>query len=134
MADYVLRQNEQLSGSTRVRYRDMGDGTHALVMFSGGTATVTGSAVTMSHNAIAISGNTPVLAANANRKYALFINDSANTMYLSLAGAAALNQGIRLNANGGSYEMSSTMGNLSVGAVYANCAVGSQVLLVTEGV
>ena len=75
-----------------------------------------------------------VLAANANRKYASFQNDSVNTIYLMFNAAAVLNQGIRLNANGGVYEMSSAMGNLDLREVRAISSVAAQNLLVREGV
>jgi len=75
------------------------------------------------------------LAANADRLTALFINDGANTIYLMEGAAAVANQGIRLNANGGSYQMSQPIGNLYRGAVYAIAAVaGPTNLLVKEGV
>lgn len=73
------------------------------------------------------------LAANASRRYALFVNDSDTTMYLALGVAAAVNTGIRLNAAGGSFEMSELAGNLYLGAVSVYCADGKS-LLVTEGV
>ena len=76
-----------------------------------------------------------LLAANANRIYALLINDSDTNVYIKLGAAAVLNQGIRLNANGGSYEMSLELGNLYRGAVNGIAASGSgKVVLVTEGV
>ena len=75
-----------------------------------------------------------ILAANANRLYALFVNDSDTPVYLALGGAAAINTGIRLNANGGSYEMSSALGNLYTGAVNGISGVAGKVVLVTEGV
>lgn len=74
------------------------------------------------------------LAANANRKYARFINDSDNTIYLKIGAAAVLNQGIRLNANGGSYEMSAATGNLDLRAVYCITTLAGQNLIVGEGV
>ena len=77
---------------------------------------------------------TEALASNANRLYALLENDSNETIYLKLGAAAVLNQGIRLNANGGSYEMSKLLGNLYTGAINAICATGGKTLLVLEGV
>lgn len=44
-----------------------------------------------------------VLRPSDRRKGILFINDSVNTIYLQRGSAAALNTGIRLNPNGGSY-------------------------------
>lgn len=75
------------------------------------------------------------LAANGNREYALFINDSPDTViYLKIGVAAVANEGIRLNAAGGSYEMSRALGNLCQGVVNAiHGGSGDKVLLVTEG-
>jgi len=39
------------------------------------------------------------------RHYAVIVNDSDTVIYLKLGGAAVLNAGIRLNANGGSYTI-----------------------------
>lgn len=95
----------------------------------------TGSYTTPTHTAPSIgSSTTPALAANSNRLYALFINDSDETIYLKFGASAVSNEGVRLNASGGSYEMSKKLGNLYTGAVNGICASGSKVLLVTEGV
>lgn len=74
------------------------------------------------------------LPANANRKYASFQNDSDTTIYLMISGSAVLNQGIRLNPNGGSYEMSPATGNLDTRAVNAISSAAAKNLLVREGV
>ncbi len=74
-----------------------------------------------------------VVAANATRSYLLVINDSDTVIYLGLGVAAVANQGIRLNANGGSYEMSAQYGNLYRGAVNSiHGGSGDKTLLVTE--
>ena len=75
------------------------------------------------------TGTTPVLAANTNRKYGLFINDGANVIYLMIDGNAQVGRGIRLNPNGGSFEMSRKLGNLSTGAITA-IAVGAATNLI----
>jgi 3-deoxy-D-arabino-heptulosonate 7-phosphate (DAHP) synthase len=98
-----------------------------------------GSIRTLTHAAVVTTAAQSVaaLAANSSRKYALFINDSDAVVYLKVGAAAVSSQGIRLNANGGSYEMSFKNGNLHTGAVNAIAvtgAVGDKVLLVTEGV
>jgi len=62
------------------------------------------------------STSTTILAANANRKYAVIVNDSDTVIYLALGAAASVNSGIRLNANGGAYEINWT--NLYKGAIY----------------
>lgn len=46
-----------------------------------------------------------VLALNANRRYASFVNDSANIIYLGIGAAAVIGSGTRINPNGGSYEI-----------------------------
>lgn len=90
---------------------------------------------TPTHTAPTIGNTTTAaLAANASRVYAMFVNDSDEAIYLKLGASAAMNTGIRLNANGGSYEMSAALGNLYRGAVNAICSSGSKKLLVTEGV
>ena len=114
------------------------DGTNAINIqadASGNLKTVKGvTAHTPAHSVVTVgSASTSVLAANANRKSALFVNDSDETIYLSVDGTAAtLNDGIRLNANGGSYSMNSDEANLTVLIVYAICTSGSKNLLVTE--
>ena len=70
---------------------------------------------------------TEILAANGNREYALIQNDSDEVIYIAKGVAAVLNTGIRLNASGGSYEMSRLLGNLSQGAVNGICTSGSKV-------
>jgi hypothetical protein len=78
--------------------------------------------------------STIVLAANPDRAYALFVNDSDTVMYLSFGPAAVANAGIRLNANGGSYELEgNTLWRGVVNAILASAGSAKQ-LLVTEGV
>src|SRR5512133_3637925 len=74
------------------------------------------------------------LAANANRKYVLLVNDSDTTVYLGLGVAAVVGQGIRLSANGGSLELDAGSG-WYVGAINAiHGGTGAKNLLITEGV
>lgn len=80
------------------------------------------------------TSSTAVLSANSARRYALFINDSDTTMYLNLGGTAAANKGIRLNANGGSYEMTAGLENVYQGTITVICSATPKTLLVTEGV
>lgn len=74
-----------------------------------------------------------VLPRNEARRYALFINDSDTTVYLSLGTPAVLNKGIRLNANGGAYEMLSGRGSLYKGDIYVITSAAGKSILVTEG-
>jgi len=71
-----------------------------------------------------------VLENNENRTYASFINNSANIIWLAKADVALVNQGIRLNANGGSYEI--TPLNPWKGRVAAIAAGAASVLCITE--
>jgi len=90
--------------------------------------------VTLTHTQPTIAATTTVaLVANTSRRYALFENDSDEIIYIKIGAAAVLNQGIRLNASGGSYEMSAEIGNLDTRVVNAICTSGSKVLLVAEG-
>ncbi len=95
-----------------------------------------GDYTTPTHTAVSVAvTSTAALAANANRLYVLLVNDSDTTIYIKLGAAAVANQGIRLNASGGAYEISKKAGNLYTGAIYAiHGASGTKVLLVTEGV
>ena len=91
--------------------------------------------ITPTHSAVTVGNTTTAaIAANTARKYLLLVNDSDEAIYVKLGAAAVLNQGIRLNASGGSLELSVANGNLYAGAVNAICASGSKTLLVTEGV
>ena len=91
--------------------------------------------ITLTHTAINVTTSTgEALAANTSRRWLLIENDSDTAIYCKVGVAAVLNQGIRLNANGGSWELSPRLGNYNTGAV--NCihgGTGNKVLLVTEG-
>lgn len=74
-----------------------------------------------------------VVASNSGRKALLIENDSDTIIYLKIGGTAVANEGIRLNANGGSYEMSLELGNLATDAVNGIVSSGSsKKVLVTE--
>ena len=90
--------------------------------------------VTLTHTENDLAGtSTEVLAANDDRKYALFINDSDVVLYLMVESDAEDNKGIRLDANGGSFEMVQGK-NLDTRKVNALATDGtSKTLLVTEG-
>ncbi len=72
------------------------------------------------------------LALNPARVNAVFVNDSDETIYLARGNAAVVGSGIRLNANGGSYEIDS--GNLFVGIINAIATGADANLTVSEGV
>lgn len=71
------------------------------------------------------SSSTTVLAANVRRRYAIFVNDSNEEMYLSTSGTAVINTGVRINANGGHYEMLKGQ-NLVTGIITAICSSGTK--------
>ncbi len=76
---------------------------------------------------------TPILAANANRKVAVICNDSDTSIYLAIGVAAAANQGIRLNANGGVLVISRTGDIFSTEAVNGiHTGVGNKVATAQE--
>ena len=72
------------------------------------------------------------LAANVQRVNAVFVNDSSETIYLARGNAAVIGSGIRLNANGGSYEIDSS--NLFLDDVYGIATGAGSNLTVSEGV
>lgn len=62
------------------------------------------------------TSDTVLLAGSSSRLRATFVNDGDTNIYLSLGSAAVLYEGIRLNSNGGSYEIEYE--NLFTGAVH----------------
>lgn len=71
-----------------------------------------------------------ILAGNPRRRYVLLVNDSDTNCYLSLGVSATVNQGIRLNSGGGSYEINLT--NPFYGALYAVSGGATKRLSITE--
>ena len=74
---------------------------------------------------------TVLLAENLDRKWAVFVNDSDEVIYLGFGTAAVLNTGLRLNAAGGTFEM--TTFNCYQGAINAICTSGTKNLAYMEG-
>ena len=72
-----------------------------------------------------------IIPANKHRTGAWLINDSTVTIYLGVGRPAVANQGIRLNAAGGAWEI--TKDNLFKGDIYGISVSGSgNVLCATE--
>lgn len=86
-------------------------------------------------SAITIPGTTggtnqQLLATNTARIYAAIVNDCSSVVYLGFNGnPAIINSGIRLNANGGSYEINEQ--NLYIGAI-SGTSTASCVVTVVE--
>lgn len=97
---------------------------------------LTGSLTAITHSVLTVTSTSQqALAANPGRKYAMLINDSDTAIYIKIGAPAVVGEGIRLNPNGGSYEMSSAIGNLHAGAINAiHVGTGNKNLLVLEGV
>lgn len=77
------------------------------------------------------SSTTQIAPVNANRLYLAIVNDSDEDIYLALGNSAVLNEGIRINANGGSFEMNGT--NLFTGIVNGICSSGSKNVTLLQG-
>lgn len=73
------------------------------------------------------TGSTSVASASSTRQFLQLINDSDETIYVSLNGAAALNTGVRLNANGGTATYDEYIPR---GAITAISTTGTKKLLV----
>ena len=73
------------------------------------------------------SSSTTVLALNANRKKAIIVNDSDETIYLKYGSGAELNKGIRLNEEGGAIEET-----VYTGIITAISTSGTKTVTVTE--
>ncbi len=78
------------------------------------------------------NGTGAALAANQGRVSALFINDGTSTIWIKVGEDAVANEGIRLNALGGSYYISDKDSNLDREAVNCITASATVVLLVVE--
>ncbi len=78
------------------------------------------------------NATTAALALNGGRISALFVNDSTQAIWIAINQDAAANEGIRLNANGGSYYLTDANGNYDQEAVNCIVASGTGNLLVTE--
>jgi len=80
------------------------------------------------------TSSTIVLEENRRRHSCLFINDSDTIIYITKGNPAVLNQGIRLNPNGGSYEdlMCGWDGSIYKGQYSAICSAANKTLLVSE--
>ena len=89
-------------------------------------ATVTDDSVTVG------AASTTILAANSKRTNVVLTNDSDETIYISRGDTAVMNKGIRVNANGGSYEIGVL--NMYRGIVTGICASGGMNMCVSEGV
>jgi len=74
-------------------------------------------------------GNTPttVIASNSDRRFVVIVNDSDEDVYLNLSATAVINEGIRINANGGSY-----IEDIYTGAISGICASGGKNVTVAE--
>ena len=75
---------------------------------------------------------TLALAANAGRISALLVNDGTASIYIKIGEDAVLNEGIRINANGGSYYMTDADGNRDTEVINCIVATGTISLIVTE--
>ena len=68
-------------------------------------------------NGTVTTASTEIVATRPRRGYCSVQNDSDTVIYLALGYPAVVGSGIRLNANGGSYEINFT--NLFTGAINA---------------
>lgn len=89
---------------------------------------ITGSMTNTSVSVLATS--TAILTANSGRQYAAIVNDSANTIYLGFGETAVSGEGVRLNANGGTYEINNS--NLYIGAVNGISSATSSVTVLEK--
>ena len=101
---------------------------NAIPVFLGSSGSFA-SATTSSNKSVG-SSTTAIIAANTARKYLAIVNDSDEAVYLGLGVSAVMNKGIRLNPNGGTFEINAL--NLCTGAINGICTSGSKNVTVTE--
>ena len=76
------------------------------------------------------STSTLIRSSNASRKLLVLVNDSDVVLFLSLGSPAVMNQGIRLNANGGNIVLANP---IYTGDVYGICTAGGKNIVGCEG-
>ena len=95
------------------------------------TSTTPGEVTSITNFNVSVGdSSTQVLAANINRKLLILVNDSDEAIYVSLGATAILNNGIRLNSNGGSVALDDP---IYKGAVNAISVSGSKKIVGIEG-
>ena len=79
-----------------------------------------------------VDADSIIVAANEERADLKIVNDSASIVYLARGNVAVVNSGIRLNANGGAFNMDTV--DLFLGAIHAICALGEDATVtISEG-
>ena len=73
------------------------------------------------------TSSTTIALADDSRRWMYITNDSANVVYISVGTRGDLYDGIRLNANGGFFEISEK--NSSTGTIYGISSATSSVSL-----
>lgn len=158
MADIFRIQGRGVPDTMITQYKDMGDTSHALVVSAQADVRVSDADVSASnplpvtitntplpvietdtviltHTSVRLSANGLLIVANADRKYLLIENDSAVVYYINIGNNAGINEGIRLNANGGNFVMGAHFDNLDTRAVFGIPVSGAnQNILITEGI
>ena len=80
---------------------------------------------------IVADSSTIVLASNSSRRYLFLVNDSDESIYVSLGSPAVMNEGVLLTAGGGALTLDTT--SMWRGAIYAICASGGKNITFAEG-
>ena len=107
--------------------------TLALCWLLAGSISYAREAGNTAHTAVSCAATSTVaLALRGSRVAALFINNSTQTIWIAINQTAVANEGIRLNANGGSYFITDADGNLDRDVVNCIVASGTGTILVTE--
>jgi len=103
-----------------------------MVSYQRGGRTKTGEDLTFTNTKISVgSSSTAILSENLDRKYMALVNDSDEPIYIGIGEAAVLNEGIRLNNGGGTYELVGP--DLHSNAINGISTSGSKNITVAEG-
>ena len=110
------------------------DGTQTLVTSTNALPVAINTTVTYTiTNPTVTTSTTALLASNASAKYRFIQNTTSTGAWMNIGASAAVGTGIYLGPNG-SFEMSSTAGNLDTRAINAISTSGSILFSVSEGV
>jgi hypothetical protein len=131
--DRIMANFQDIKAQTGIKFfKSTGTGTDSDPFIPEmATSTTPGEVTNITNFAVTVgTSSTQVLAANSNRKLLILVNDSDETMYVSLGATATLNNGIRLNSNGGALALDDP---IFKGIVNAICISGSKKLVGIEG-
>lgn len=125
-----MSNKEMRTGSM---YKDLDKGHYLDINGKDGGVYTSSRKLRLEHDSLTINTDSQVIYnSNPSREYMLFVNDGPGIVYLSFKGIAEIGKGIRINPNGGSYEISGANGNRHTGDIIARSTEPDTNLMITK--